>query len=206
MTLADQGKESALPVAPGIGQRIHVVGNSAAGKSTLGQRLARILDAPFVELDALNWQPDWVGLNITNPAELDRRMREATAGASWVAAGSYMRFAQAAFWDRLQTVVWLDLPMPLLLYRMLSRSWRRWRSNELLWGSNYERFWPQLMVWRKQDSLVWWIVTQHRRKRRELVAAMADPRWVHVRFVRLTSDREITAFTALLERVAAAAG
>ncbi len=37
-----------------IGRRIHVLGNTSAGKSTLGTRLAQALDVPFVELDALN--------------------------------------------------------------------------------------------------------------------------------------------------------
>ncbi|MGE5588955.1 MAG: shikimate kinase, partial [Clostridia bacterium] len=63
-----------------VGRRIHVIGNSCAGKSTLGERLARSLGVPFVELDALSWQPGWVDLNATDPRELERRMSEATAG------------------------------------------------------------------------------------------------------------------------------
>ena len=78
-----------------IGQRIHVIGNSASGKSTLAARLAEALDAAFVEyLDALNWLPGWVGLNETNPDEFERRIREATMGERWVVAGSYEKFSQ----------------------------------------------------------------------------------------------------------------
>ena len=69
-----------------IGQRIHVIGNSASGKSTLAASLAESLDAAFVELDALNWLPGWVGLNETNPDEFERRIREATMGERWVVA------------------------------------------------------------------------------------------------------------------------
>lgn len=187
-----------------IGRRIHVVGNTAAGKSTLGARLAQALDVPFVELDALNWEPGWSGLNATNPEEFERRIHAATAGAGWVVAGSYIGFSQRIFWPRLQTVIWLDLPLPQLVWRVLTRSWRRWRTHELLWGTNYERFWPQLMVWRKTDSLVWWAVTQQRRKRRSMLAAMADPRWAHVHVVRLTSAAEIAAFTEAVASVLAA--
>jgi adenylate kinase family enzyme len=178
------------------------MGNTGAGKSTLGTRLARTLDVPFVELDALNWEPNWVGLNATNPTELERRMRVATAGDGWVVAGSYITFSQRVFWSQLHTVVWLDLPLPLLVGRVLRRSWRRWRTKELLWGTNYERFWPQLRVW-QQDSLVWWAVTQQRRKRRSMLASMADPRWAHIRFVRLTSVAEIAVFTHAIEAVLA---
>ena len=182
-----------------IGQRIHVLGNSSSGKSTVGLRLSRALGVPFVELDALNWEPGWVGLNDTNPEELERRLREATTSDGWVVAGSYTGFSQRVFWPRLQTVICLDLPIPQLLWRMLTRSWRRWRSGELLWGTNAERFWPQLMFWRKADSLLWWIVTQQTRKRDRLVEYMADPHWTHIRFVRLTSSREIEAFMRSVE-------
>jgi len=74
-----------------------VIGNSCSGKSTLGERLARVLDVPFVELDAINWQLNWVGLNATDPEEFVRRIREATADDGWVVAGSYMSFSQEAF-------------------------------------------------------------------------------------------------------------
>ncbi|MGD1861445.1 MAG: AAA family ATPase [Leptolyngbyaceae cyanobacterium] len=178
-----------------LGQRILIVGNSCAGKSTLGSQLAALLDAPFVELDALNWEPNWVGLNDTNPDELMRRMREATTGNSWVVAGSYTQFSQQAFWPRLETIVWLDLPLHQLVRRMLRRSWQRWRNHELLWGTNTEEFWPQLMVWRKEDSLLWWIVTQYQPKRRKMLAYQTDPRWKHIRFIRLCSSTEVQEFT-----------
>ena len=92
-------------------------------------------------------------------------------------------------------VVWLDLPMYQLIWRVLRRSWGRWRSKELLWGTNYERFWPQLMVWNKEDSLVWWIVTQHGRKRRDMRAYMSEPRWQHIQFLRLESSAEVEVFS-----------
>ena len=178
-----------------IGRRIHVVGNSCAGKSTLAAQLSAALDVPLVELDALNWEPGWVGLNETNPEELERRISEATRGDGWVVAGFYMQFSQRIFWPRLATIVWLDLPMVPLIWRMLIRSWRRWRSQESLWGTNYERFWPQLMFWRKEDSLLWWIVTQHRRKRRDMLAYSTESRWNHIRFVRLRSSAEVETFS-----------
>ncbi len=182
-----------------IGHRIHVIGSSCSGKSSLAERLARSLAVPLVELDALNWEPNWVGLSATDPDEFEHRLRAATAGDAWIVAGSYARFSERVFWPRLETVIWLDLPLPLLLARALTRSWRRWRSRELLWGTNYERFWSQLMVWRKDDSLLWWIATQHRRKRRAMIERMAKPEWSHIRFIRLVSTVEIERFVAALQ-------
>ncbi|MDE2879241.1 AAA family ATPase [Candidatus Palauibacter soopunensis] len=178
-----------------IGGRIQVMGNSGSGKSTLAARLAEALGAPFVELDALNWLPGWVGLNQTDPDRFERRIREATRGERWVVAGSYERFSRRILWPRLDTVVWLDLPLRLLVWRFLRRSWQRSRSGELVWGTNREWFWRHLLIWR-HDSLLAWIITQHRRKRRNMAACVADPRWAHIRFVRLTSPGDVEAFAA----------
>ena len=51
-------------------------------------------------------------------------------------AGLYATFSQRVFWPRLQMAIWLDLPLPRLVWRVVARSWRRWRSKELLWGTN----------------------------------------------------------------------
>ena len=135
-----------------------------------------------------------MGLNAEDPDELVRRIQVATAGDSWVVAGSSASLSQSTGWDRLDTVVYLDLRVPRLLVRMFVRSWRRWRSAELLWGTNRESFWPHLMVWRKERSLAWWIVTQQRRKRQALASWMHDPTWEHIRFIRLSSPKEIEGF------------
>ena len=189
------------PASP-IGGRIHVLGNTGSGKSTLAARLAKVLDGAFVELDALNWEPGWVAMHDTVPQELERRFHTATRGERWVVAGSYLSHSQRCFWERLETVVWLDLPMPLLLWRVLHRTWQPWRSRELLWGTNHERFWPQFLIWR-QDSLLTWLVTQHARKRRHMLALQTDPRWSHIRFVRLTSAREVAVFVSAVEEAVA---
>ena len=55
------------------------------------------------------------------------------------------------------------------------------------------------MIWRK-DSLLNWLVTQHARKRNHMLTLPTDPRWSHIRFVRLTSAREVGAFTDALEQ------
>ncbi len=182
-----------------VGRRIHITGNSCSGKSTLAKQLAAALGIPRVELDALNWQPGWVSLAETNPEELERRMAEATRGEAWVVSGSYMGFSRKVFWPRVETVVWLDLPRFRLIWRVLIRSWKRWRSKELLWGTNYERFWPNLKVWNREDSLIWWIVTQQRRKRERMQALMLDPAWSHITLIRLGAAAEVAAFGKELE-------
>ena len=69
-----------------IGTRIHVIGNSASGKSTLAARLAKALDSAVVELDALNWQPGWI---ITQHARKRKTMTACLSDPRWATFGSY---------------------------------------------------------------------------------------------------------------------
>ncbi len=183
-----------IPRSP-LGRRVVVIGTTSSGKSTLAERLAALLDVSFVELDALFWKPGWVE---SSDEEFFAKVLDATSGDGWVVAGSYSR-TWPEYWSRVQTVIWLDLPMAVSVWRVLRRSWWRSRNRELLWGTNYERFWPQLKVW-DHDSLLWWAVTQHGRQRRRNVEAMVDPRWAHVRFVRLRSQREVEEFVREVQR------
>jgi adenylate kinase family enzyme len=181
-----------------LGTRIQVTGHSCAGKSTLGGELASALGVPCIELDALNWLPGWVGLNATDPERFRRRIREATAGDAWVLAGSYESFVEPLCWPRMHTLIFLDLPRWRLVARVLRRSWRRWRTRELLWGTNREKFWPQLAVWNQESSLLWWVWTQHARKRARFEQIERDPKYAHLRLVRLGRVSEIEALRARL--------
>ncbi|MEM6708729.1 MAG: hypothetical protein AAF648_08080 [Pseudomonadota bacterium] len=185
-------------MASPLGYRIQIIGLSCSGKSTLARQLADVLQLELVELDALNWLPDWVGLNATDPERFRERIRTATAGDRWVVAGSYNAFTRDLVQPRLDTLIWIDLPRWKLTLRMLRRSWQRARSRELLWGTNREKFWPQLMIWRGEDSLLWWIWTRHGPTRRRTEALFADPAALTARCIRLGSVAEIDALLAEL--------
>ena len=139
-----------------IGTKIHIYGHSCTGKSTMGALLADRIDLDFVELDGINFEGSWKGLDQRDPERFMQLMRDATTSERWVAAGSYTRYSQAALWDRVETVILLDLPLRILVPRLLRRSWKRWRTKELLWGSNQEKFWPNLKIWNKEESLLAW--------------------------------------------------
>jgi hypothetical protein len=171
-----------------------VVGDSCTGKSTLGETLARLLGAPHVELDALYWRPGWTG---APPAEFLARVDDATRAERWVVSGNYS-VQRDVTWPRADTVVWLDFPLRVTLPRILTRSWRRWRRDELLWGTNRERFWPQLKVWSPPDSLIAWTLGHHRALRARYEASLADPTLAHLGWHRLRSPRELTAWSRAL--------
>lgn len=166
-------------------RRIVVVGNTCAGKSTLGEAIARALLLRFVELDALFWKPNWQKPEL---GEFRARVDEATSQGGWVVAGNYTTQQRDISWLRADTVVWLDVPLPLVVTRVLTRSFGRWRRQELLWGTNRERFLPHLKVWDEDASLVAWALRHHEPRRRDFERAMADPQWAHLEFIRFKSN------------------
>ena len=96
-----------------------MVGSTGSGKTTFARALASILGVPRVELDELNWGPNWTPFD---NATFRERVAAATSGDAWVVDGNYGgRGARDIIWPRADTVVWLDLP----LHVTLARLWRR---------------------------------------------------------------------------------
>jgi adenylate kinase family enzyme len=167
-----------------MGKRIIIIGSSNAGKSTLAETVAERLGVPFIELDALHWEPGWVAAE----REVFReRVREAIEPESWVMAGNYTSLQQDVSWPAADTIVWLDLPLPSVLRRCVVRSWQRWRSADLLWGTNRENFWEHLMLWNPERSLIAYTIKTHRARQRAFEADTSEPSWSHITFIRLRS-------------------
>lgn len=97
-------------------RRIHVTGNAGVGKTTTAARLGRSLGLPVYSLDAIVWQSRWK----KTPAE-ERLAREAAliAEPRWVIDGVSQTVREAA-----DTIVFLDLPRGVCLYRCARRNWR----------------------------------------------------------------------------------
>jgi len=115
-------------------QRIAVIGTTGGGKTTLARAAATALGFPHIELDALYWAPHWT----PEPTEVFRqRVETATAQPAWVCNGNY-REAYPLVWSRADTLVWLDLPFRVHLWRILRRGITRSVRRELLWGTNRE--------------------------------------------------------------------
>ena len=179
-------------MATKIGKRVIVVGSSGSGKSTLGAALATRMDVPFIELDALHWEPGW------KMAELEvfqERVRQAIQPPSWVMAGYYASKQQAVSWPEADTIIWINLPFRTVMPRILRRCWQRHTTQEDLWGTgNRENFWDHLKLWNTDESLISYTIKTHRRRIREFEAEMRDPRWSHLTFIRLRSPKAVDRF------------
>lgn len=172
-----------------------MVGATGSGKSTLAQRLAARLGAPYVELDALFWEPHWTE---AAPEVFRERVARATAGTRWVVAGNYGR-ARDLTWPRADTVVWLDYSLPLVLWRLTARTVRRAVTREVLWNGNREHLWEHCRLW-SDRSLFHWLFRTYWAYRREFPVLFAEPAHAHLRIVRLRRPRDAEMWLAAVDR------
>jgi adenylate kinase family enzyme len=173
-----------------MARRIAIVGGSGAGKTTLGRKLAELVDGVFVEVDAIQHKANWKKASVE---EIGTGIREALQGKSnWVIDGICEREVGDFIVSRADVIVWLDLPLAIKLIRLLRRSWRRMRTREVLWNGNIET-WRSVFVGR--DSVVAHPLRTHFRHRRRMLER-AD----HAKIVRLKSTGEVDAWVAALLR------
>ncbi len=173
-------------------ERIAIVGSPGSGKTSLARRLAEHLDLRHIELDAIFHQPGWEPLP---DDQFIARVTEATAGSRWVTDGNYQRVAGPIIWQRADTVVFLDLPRHTAMRALLGRSARRaWRQEEL-WNGNRERF-RNFVKRDKEENILLWAWTQHRRYRRDYLAAIDAPENAGLNFVHLRTRRQVAAWLA----------
>lgn len=163
-------------------QRINVVGTSGSGKTTVARRAAEALGVPFVELDALHWEPDW---QEAPDDELRERVSDVTRGRFWVVDGNYGKVRDIV-WGRVDTVVWLDYSFPRIFLRLLWRTLRRGVRREELWSGNRE----SLTMALSKDSILLWAITSYPKNRERYTELMSAPEYAHIRFLRHGSPRE----------------
>ncbi len=174
------------PELSGRPRRIALISSASGnGKTTLGRELARRLEVPFVELDALVHGPGWAE---TSDDELRGRLAPVLAAPGWVIDGNYERKLGITVLAAADLVVWLDLPVRVWLPRLARRTWRRWRTREELWNGNRESVRAALWGW---DSLFLYALRSHVRRRRTGAARLAG---FPVR--RLRTVAEVDAFMA----------
>jgi adenylate kinase family enzyme len=175
-------------------RRVIVVGTSGSGKTTVAAALARRLGVAHVELDSLAWGPNWE--SIPGPL-LRQRVNAAIAEDTWVIDGNYSAVRDLT-WPRADTIVWLDLPRRIVMWRVISRTVRRILRREVLWSGNRE----SIRTAFSRDSIVVWAWTTYDRRLRDYPNQLAAH--PHVAVVRLRTDREVKAFLAAVSSPAEA--
>jgi adenylate kinase family enzyme len=163
-------------------ERINVVGTSGSGKSAFARRLARLLELPYYEMDALFWKPGW---QQASDEELFRKVEEVCSQPRWVLDGNYTRTLPIK-WKRVQLVIWLDPPFLPTVLRVTARTIRRALTREELWPETGNRE-SLAEAFFSRKSIIWWAISTHAKNRRKYAALMAAPEHSHIKFLRLRS-------------------
>ncbi len=161
--------------------RVNLVGSSGSGKSTLGRALAEALGHPIVEIDDLFWGPNWT-------PQSDETFLPALAAAleapQWVLDGNYDR-TRALKWARATLVIWVDLPYPVVLWQVFTRTLKRSLGGVRLWRAGNRESLRRAFF--SKESIVLWSVQNLGKIRRRYAAAQiaaaeqgAAPRWLRL--------------------------
>jgi adenylate kinase family enzyme len=168
-------------------RRVVVFGTTGSGKTTLAHRLAEQTGLRVVELDALFWGRDWQPA----PVELFRYRVECETGEEgWIVVGNYSQVRDLV-WRPADTLIWLDLPLPLVMWRLLRRTLYRVATRQELWGTGNRETWCNAFF--SRQSILLWALKTHRRNRRKFTLEcqfLAKDK----RIVRLKSPREVEQF------------
>lgn len=160
-----------------------VTSASGSGGTTVGRELARRLDVPFHELDALFWKPGWVE---STAEELRAKVEPIVATDAWVIDGSYQSKLGQFVLGSADVVVWMDLPLHVWLPRLVRRTLARAWTGEELWNGNQESL---RQGFASRDSLVLFALRTFRARRRAY-----PERFAAYSVLRLRSDREVATF------------
>ncbi len=169
------------------------MGSTGSGKTIFARALARILDVPCVELDALNWEANWA---MAPEAVFRARIEAATRADAWVVDGNYGgRGAREIVWDRADTVVWLDYPLWLILARLTRRNVARIRGGEEIWPGTGNRETLRNSFFSRESLYVWALKT-YRRRKREMPELLRLPVYAHLEVHHLRRPAEAERFLA----------
>ena len=166
-------------------KRIVVIGTTSSGKSTLAKALADKLSLDFIELDALNWEPNWKEADLP---VFRQRVEIATNSEAWVVAGNYSK-VRDIIWSRAELIIWLDYPFHIVFWRLLTRTIRRAVTQEELWNGNRESFWWHLKLW-SEESLFHWLFKTYWRRKREIPVLLSHPEYKHLTLLHFKATNE----------------
>ena len=133
------------------------------------------------------------------PEELRCRVSAATEGDDWISDGTYHTIIGDLVLERAETVAWLDLPVALVMWRLVRRSWVRKRDNVVLWHGNREERWLNQIRW-----LIWPAFKRAFENRRRLPAHLAQ--YPQLQVHRLRSDADVEAFVQSIQATESMSG
>lgn len=109
-------------------KRVMIVGGPGSGKSTTARLLGERTGLPVVHIDHIHWKSGWIERSQEEKFEL---IRQVHSRDTWIFEGNHSRSYDERI-KRADTLIWLDFPVGLRLWRVIRRTlyyWRRGRPD-----------------------------------------------------------------------------
>jgi energy-coupling factor transporter ATP-binding protein EcfA2 len=165
-------------------QRILILGRTGSGKTTLARELAAAIDVPHVELDALYFGPSFSTVPLS---VLRDRTTAAISGDRWVTDGN-KGAVRDLVWPRADTVIWLDYPLVVSLWRLGKRAlWRTSVVTAQAAETGVKRGVPGQLLSAARGVLT--ALRSHRGQRRQYPKMFVQEENRHLAVVRLRTPR-----------------
>ena len=101
-------------------QRVMIVGGSGSGKSTLARWLGDCTGLPVYHMDHIHWTAGWQARPRDKRKELALEIEN---GSRWIFEGGFSTTYVHRV-SRADTLIWIDLPVALRLWRVSKRLWQ----------------------------------------------------------------------------------
>ena len=164
-------------------QRVMIVGGPGSGKSTLARDMGSQINLPVHHMDHIHWMPGWVQRPRSDRIKMAHGVER---GDRWIFEGNFSStFDHRA--TRADTLIWLDLPVSLRLWRVAWRSVR-------FYGQERPDMAPGCVEGIHHETLhffrwIWDTRHTHRRKVEKLISAHP-----HLLVYHLNSRAKVAAF------------
>ena len=99
-------------------KRVMIFGGAGAGKSTLARKVGEAAGLPVIHIDHIHWKSGWIK---RDHDEVSAIIGEKIKAEEWIFDGRFS-FASADRLARVDTVIYLDIPTWLRVFRVIKRT------------------------------------------------------------------------------------
>ncbi|MFB7453470.1 adenylate kinase [Streptomyces sp. NPDC056194] len=169
-------------------KKVAFFGPPASGKTTIAGKLAAQMGVAHTDLDEVLF----TDAGVLPLEEFRAAAEQITRGESWVVEGNFSKLADVV-WHQADVLVWLDLPLWLVVWRITVRNLRQLSGLDT--SAQARRLtWKRAFFGRR--SLLRTAVRKYRRNRPRYVRQVAETAALGVCVVRLRGGREADAWLA----------
>ncbi len=171
-------------------KRILIFGNSGSGKSTLAKAMGAELGIETYHLDEILHDANW---NRIPEDEGIAQIQDIIDKPEWIIDGPYLRIMFQQRLERADTVVLLDLPASVSVFRCINRAYGTGRFKKRVGAKEGAR---TTLTWK----WIKWIAYGYPRKKRPEILKVLREECEHLELVVLKSKKNVRRFLESLSK------